>query len=320
MCVIAFAPKGVDIPTREELKKMWDTNPDGAGYAYVNKHGKVVYKKGFMTFEELMDDLKVPERFKSTNFAIHFRIGTSGKNDGATCHPFPLSTDFGELRKTEGETDSVLFHNGVLSEGGIVSPLSSDTQDFVVAMTPLLSKYTHSKTRDYFIGKMITGNRLLVIYKNNRFKMFGDWKKDGDLWVSNLNYKDDYKWYGCGYYDYHDYNSASDYMGAYYDRYTVRTEKHTEPAMSKSAEKIWKEVIQKEYKIVTKEELDLLKDSADGWDANTIELDGYVLGYSEMNGTVWIEYSPYEYDYDEGVLDDDEELELDKTLNYNKGE
>ena len=37
MCVIVFSPKGVDIPTEEQIKTMWEANPDGAGYAYVGK-------------------------------------------------------------------------------------------------------------------------------------------------------------------------------------------------------------------------------------------------------------------------------------------
>ena len=37
MCVIVFSPKGVAPPTDEQIKKMWEHNPDGAGYAYVGR-------------------------------------------------------------------------------------------------------------------------------------------------------------------------------------------------------------------------------------------------------------------------------------------
>ena len=313
MCVIAFSPKGVEIPTQKQLKDMWEHNPDGAGYAYVNKKGKVVYRKGFMTFEELLKDLEAPERFKNTNFAIHFRIGTSGKNDGATCHPFPLSTNFGDLRKTEGETDSVLFHNGVLSKGGIVSPLASDTQDFVVAMTPLLKKFNRSKARDHFIGELTKGSRLLILYKNNTFKMYGDWQKDGDLWVSNLSYKYDYQWYGSGYYGWHSY-MYDDYYD-YYDDYTPKTKEEREVGLealensttSKEANTLWKEIINKEYKFVSKEELKLLKDSSEDYTKDYIELAGYVLGYDEKQLLVWLEESPVVVDDDQAELDINEE-------------
>ena len=33
MCVIAFSPKGTDIPSKEQIRQMWSHNPDGAGYA-----------------------------------------------------------------------------------------------------------------------------------------------------------------------------------------------------------------------------------------------------------------------------------------------
>lgn len=306
MCVIAFSPKGVDIPTEKQIRDMWEHNPDGAGYAYVNKKGKVVFRKGFMSLEALLKDLEAPERFKGTNFAIHFRIGTSGKNDGATCHPFPLSTNFGDLRKTEGESDSVLFHNGVLSKGGIVSPLASDTQDFVVAMTPLLKKFNRSKARDYFIGELTKGSRLLVLYKNNTFKMYGDWQKDGDIWVSNLSYKYDYQWYGSGYYGWHNY-MYDDYYD-YYDNYTPKTKEEREAGIesleettkTKEANDLWKEIIDKEYKFVSEEELKLLKDSSEDYTKDYIELAGYVLGYDKSQMLVWLEETPV-------LIDDGEE-------------
>lgn len=300
MCVIAFSPKGVDIPTVSQIKSMWQHNPDGAGYAYVGKGGKVIYRKGFMKLEELLKELEAPERFKNTNFAIHFRIGTSGENDRATCHPFPISTNFGELRKTEGEVDSVLFHNGILSDGGIVSPLASDTQDFVVAMTPLLQKYNKSKARDYFIGELTEGSRLLVLYKGNAFKMFGKWEKDGDIWVSNLNYKTDYTWYGSGYYGYH-YYGYDDYEDYYYpqaivDKATNVKTINEQKVVSEEAARLWKKIIEKEYMYVDDRELKLLKDSADDYDRSTIELDGYVLGYNFAQSLVWLEETPVVYE------------------------
>lgn len=309
MCVIAFSPKGVDIPTEQQIKQMWEHNPDGAGYAYVNKKGKVVFRKGFITLASLLKDLEAPERFKNTNFAIHFRIGTSGKNDSATCHPFPISTTFGELRKTEGETDSVLFHNGILSNGGLASPLASDTQDFVIAMAPLLQKYNRSKTRDYFIGELTKGSRLLILYKNNVFKMFGDWQKDGDLWVSNLSYKYDYQWYGSGYYGWQEY---------YYDEYgyygsrplgSYANEKVNEnPVQTEESNALWQEIIKKEYKFLDNEEqLKLLKDSADTYTDSKVELGGYVLGYDTKQMLVWLEETPVVLDEDQLELDYKEE-------------
>ena len=305
MCVIAFSPKGVDIPSEQQIKRMWEHNPDGAGYAYVNKKGKVVYKKGFMSLGELMQELEAPERFKNTNFALHFRIGTSGKNDKATCHPFPVSNCFGDLRKTEGEADSVLFHNGILSRGGIANPLASDTQDFVIAMSPLFKKYNKSKTRDYFIEELIEGSRLLVLYKNNAFKMFGNWEQDGDIWVSNLNYKTSYDWYGSGYYGWHEYgyDDYGNWCDYYDDNYvgksptetSVTTYNHNRIDTQESQE-LWAEIIKNEYKYVTDTELDVLKQSSEKYTRSTLTLAGYVLGYNVSQSLVWLEDTPIELD------------------------
>lgn len=303
MCVIAFSPKGVSIPSVEQLKSMWRANPDGAGYAYVGRGGKVYYRKGFMTLDSLLKELEAPERFKNTNFAIHFRIGTSGKNDAKTCHPFPISTNFGELRKVDGKTDAVLFHNGVIGDGKLINPLSSDTQDFTVAMAPLLSKYNKSKARDYFIEDFTEGNRLLILYKNNAFKMYGDWKKDGDLWVSNLSYKNDYRWYGGEYY--------SDWWDKWYEDYYSKptvTTTITTPTTTSTTDtdenkpviddnerigRLWNKVIKDEYAFVTKEELALLKKSADDYSPGQIFLGGYTFGYDTEQGLIWIDEEPY---------------------------
>lgn len=305
MCVIAFSPKGKDIPTIEQIKSMWETNPDGAGYAY-NRGDKVIFRKGFMTLDSLLKELEAPERFKNTNFAIHFRIGTSGINDAKTCHPFPVSTDFGTLRKTEGEEDAVLFHNGVIGEGGLVSPLSSDTQDLVVALAPMIGKYNKSKARDHYLGKLVSGNRLLIMYKNNAFKMYGDWKKDGNLWVSNLNYKYDYGWYGRTYTDKYGYTWDEDDWGNY-DWYEKEIAKQKESAKSTIStpstsatlldsdpvvEKLWNRIIQKGYDYVDEEEMSALKKSADDYTIDELMVGGYTFGYDNYEGLIWLASEP----------------------------
>ena len=318
MCVIAFSPKGVDIPSVEQIKQMWKTNPDGAGYAFVGKKGEVFYRKGFMELDDLLKELEKPEKFKNTNFAIHFRIGTSGENDSKTCHPFPISTNFGELRQTSGKAESVLFHNGVIGEGGLVSPLSSDTQDFVIAMCPMLKKYNRSKTRDKLIEQIVEGNRVLCLYKNNAFKMYGKWQKDGDLWVSNLNYKwssySSYDWYG-------DYGYYSDY---YYDHYhyspqtksdksweetlsttkinqygeRVPTDDKDEKTDTKSkteADKIFADLINNQYAFMTSDEFEKLKEYADGYTKDEIEYAGFLFEYDREQELIWLEEDMYDY-------------------------
>ena len=300
MCVIAFSPKGVEAPTEEKIKQMFRANPDGAGFAYNGKGGKVFYEKGFMCVEDLINRLKPLEQWKNKNLAIHFRIGTAGKNDKYSCHPFELSTDFGDLRKTEGE-GPVLFHNGILADGGLADKHSSDTQDFVIAFAPMLKKFSKSKVRDKWMEEIITGSRLLVMYDNNKFKMYGTWQKDGDLWVSNRVYASygytQTDWTKYGYSTYHQ-------VGATNPATTVNTsaqaeEEYDEWWKSRQIKKADEEfyeanglyniLMAEGYLFVTKEELHLLKKFADKYTKNTITYNGYPYQYSEKTMCVWDE-------------------------------
>lgn len=214
MCVILLSEKGKTAPTEEQIKKAFNKNPDGAGFAYCDKSdgNKVKWEKGFMCVEDLLARLRPLDQWTDTTLAIHFRIGTAGKNDAHTCHPFPISTVYGDLRKTSGE-GTVLFHNGVLSTGGFADPLSSDTQDFVIATAPLFKKYSKSVVRDKFIEEFVTGSRVLVMYDDNRIKMYGKWEKsdDGNLLVSNKLWEyGSYYTYGYGY-GYGSYGYGDDY-------------------------------------------------------------------------------------------------------------
>lgn len=216
MCVILLSEKGKSAPTEEQIRQAFRRNPDGAGFAYCDKsdHNKVKWEKGFMTVDALLNRLEPLEQWTDTTLAIHFRIGTAGKNDAHTCHPFPISTVFGDLRKTSGE-GAVLFHNGVLNTGGFADPLSSDTQDFVIAMAPLFKKYNKSTVRDKFIEEFVAGNRVLVMYDDNRIKLYGKWEKsdEGDLLVSNKlwEYGSYYSYgYSTGYgYGYRTYSAST---------------------------------------------------------------------------------------------------------------
>lgn len=187
MCVIAFSPKGNDMPTEAQIKKMFKKNPDGAGFAY-EEGDTVKYKKGFMNVDDLLEELGPLDKWKDKNIAMHFRIGTAGKNDKKTTHPFPISNNFGELRKLKGE-GPVLFHNGVIAKlGGIIDPLASDTQDFVagVASKLLTRPNKPTKVTEAVIESIIGASRLLLMYGKGKIVKFGEWKeKDGNLY-SNL--------------------------------------------------------------------------------------------------------------------------------------
>ena len=278
MCVIVFSPKGVEAPTEEQIKDMFRANPDGAGYAYNGRGGKVKFKKGFMTVEDLLKELAPLKRWRNKNLAIHFRIGTSGNNDKHTCHPFKLSSRYDELRQLEGE-GAVLFHNGIFAEGGLIDKNSSDTQDFVSAFAPLLKKYSKSKVRDLMLEQIISPSRVLVMYDNNKYKIYGEWKRDGNLLVSNLGYKHASYMWGGNYYGYGGGYGYNDYGYEAYHYPTTTTTAKTEEDNDELAEKMWGVLESgKTLYLDDEEQLDILLSHADSFGTYEITRKG-VLYY-----------------------------------------
>ena len=301
MCVILLSEKGKQAPTEEQIKKAFAKNPDGAGFAYCDKsdHNKVKWEKGFMCVEDLLNRLKPLEQWKDTTLAIHFRIGTAGKNDAHTCHPFPISTVYGDLRKTSGE-GTVLFHNGIISTGGFADPLSSDTQDFVIATAPLFKKYNKSKVRDKFIEEWTTGSRLLVMYDDNRVKMYGKWEKsdEGELLVSNKLWESSYSSYYYSPYRYSGYYGYGyDYDDDGYYAYkasaktptitTAKTDSHGEIA-KEELDKLWEKLAKDKFIwFDSYTEFDGLLNSADEISGGIVMKNGMAFVFNEDELSAW---------------------------------
>lgn len=240
MCIICDKPAGVDLPSEEEIKYMFDHNPNGAGFAiqgwfertvydqkkkkYIKKNlFEVHYKKGFMNVDDLLEALGPREKLKDKRVVIHCRIKTSGKTDKATTHPFPLSTCYGDLKREEGD-GPVLFHNGVFSGlGGIIDKDSSDTQDFVSGVAcKYLGVPHHINKMGEFIAEKIAGScRVLILYPNANHPEFrmGTWYEHKGCQYSNNGYKTEYtpssRTYGSSYrgsysYPYYGYEDLDD--------------------------------------------------------------------------------------------------------------
>lgn len=289
MCVILLSNKGAEAPTEEQIKKAFARNPDGAGFAYCDKHDhdKVKFEKGFMTVEALLKRLEPLEQWKDTTLAIHFRIGTAGKNDEKTCHPFRISTKFKDLQQTSGE-GPVLFHNGILAQGGLADPLSSDTQDFVIAYAPLFEKYNKSKTRDAFIEDAVVGSRVLVMYDGNKTKMYGKWEKssEGELLVSNKLWEN---YYGS-YYGYNTYGTYS--SSSYGKKYGDKLADYTKSEVEKQWEKLDKE---KYLWFDNLEIFDAMLDTADEIEGDYVTKDGKLYVFDEGSMMAWEATGEYYY-------------------------
>lgn len=187
MCIIAIKPKGKKMFDDEIIRTMFFNNPDGAGYMYFDKTiGKVIGKKGFMTYESLIKSLHSQD-FTEYNLIVHFRIGTSGLNDSLNCHPYPIF----ERNRVEFKTDIAMAHNGILSS---YTPSKrskiNDTQMFINLVLNGLSKDFLKSTDCLKLLEIIAvNNRLAFLDSNDKVTLIGDFIEDSGYIYSNTTYK-----------------------------------------------------------------------------------------------------------------------------------
>ena len=214
MCVIAVSEAGVNAPTEQNLKDMFDYNDDGAGISFVLDKRVYTYK-GLMTWTDFEKTYALLEKklkaagktFKDVPVMYHFRIGTHGPNSEGLTHPFPISHDFKHLSALELSSDVVMAHNGIISS---VTPRSgwSDTQQYISDIVlPLMKTDRHfykNKHLQRLLENTINGSRLAFLDNNGEFNLIGDWKdsdKEGlkGIKYSNLNHENDYRYSGYNY-------------------------------------------------------------------------------------------------------------------------
>lgn len=205
MCVICIKKKGVNLPSDEIIKKMWNTNSDGAGVMYPD-NGKVHIEKGFFNVEKFIE--RVHELDESNTIIMHFRIATHGGVNAGMTHPFPLTCKENEIVATDILTDVGIAHNGIIPKTTIdPRPQFSDTAEYI--MKKLYPRYlqsdnffTKNKNKEK-IQKDIT-SRMVFLTPDGEVNTVGEWEEEDGLLYSNTYFK-------------FTYNNYYDRWGSYYD-------------------------------------------------------------------------------------------------------
>ena len=235
MCIIIAKPKGVKLPSKEILKTCFINNPDGAGVMFTLNE-QVHIHKGFMTYDALIKGLnKIKHTCKSDltdkSIVIHFRIGTHGKNDRATCHPFPITSNYDDLRKTKVTNGLGIAHNGVIS-GYYYDEILSDTQAFVKDFLAPIKRVYKDFYKDADFKKIIlkhagTYNKFAILNKDDQLYILGDFQKDdAGVYYSNGTYKTSRVYY----------SSLWDTDGVYSYNYNTKTSTSTKTPQEEDEE------------------------------------------------------------------------------------
>lgn len=222
MCIIAIKPAHHKMIDESIIETMFQNNPDGSGYMY-SYNNKVHIEKGFMTLKELLnslDNLRKKVNIEEVPLVLHFRISTSGKVDGATCHPFPVTSDLNALRKTHVITNLGMAHNGVIYDFEEKKSVYSDTQLFVNKCVSYLYDMNHKflhddRTRNLF-EPIINSSRLAFLDRHGNIYRYGEWCEDDGIFYSNEGYipwTSRYYHYDSSYYDNYYYGDDYYYYG-----------------------------------------------------------------------------------------------------------
>lgn len=207
MCIIAAKPAGISMPDTDRITNMWTRNSDGAGFMYA-KDGKVYIEKGFMKLNELLDRIKQLGKtvdLKSVPVVMHFRITTSGGTSPENCHPFPVTSNLGVLRKLKSTCALGVAHNGIID----ITPRKgiSDTMEYILSQLSLLyqamPKFYESKPAMQLVENAID-SKMAMLTKAGRIYTIGNFEEDGGIMYSNTSYKGWSSYYTGGKYGTYD--------------------------------------------------------------------------------------------------------------------
>lgn len=200
MCIIAAKPAGVSMPDYATLRRMWNANPDGAGFMYpesLTKNGKkadkVRIRKGFMEFDHFvkaLEELGKKRKLKDTAIVMHFRITTHGGTCPELTHPFPVTDSKATLRKLNATAEVGVAHNGIIRS---VTPTKdmSDTSEYIATqLAPLsraLPRFYENRDALELIRNGI-GSKMAILAPDGRIATIGEFNEDNGILYSNYSW------------------------------------------------------------------------------------------------------------------------------------
>ncbi len=227
MCIIAAKPAGVNMPSNDILRNMWNVNSDGAGFMYV-ENGAVRIEKGFMKYKKFITALeKVGSRLDltATPVILHFRITTHGGTKPENTHPFPITENVGVLKKLRSTTDVGVAHNGVIH----IIPRSgiSDTMEYVASQLAPLKKAMPTFYKNKWAMELVENaidSKMAFLTKNGDIYTIGDFVTDNGVLYSNHSYESWYSYYRYNSKHYYgDFDSNGFYSSSIYPATTATT-------------------------------------------------------------------------------------------------
>ena len=193
MCIICVSPKRVRQPNVTTIRRMFQNNPDGAGYM-VARDGKVIISKGFMNVDEYIEAIRAEHFTAKDPVVYHFRISTQAGVNPQMTHPFPLSNRIEHMKVLDVECSCGVAHNGVIRL--TTDPRNREYSDTALFIANYLSLIIREPgdLKDERVLKLIhrlAGSKLAIMDADGYIATVGDYINQKGLLFSNASFETD---------------------------------------------------------------------------------------------------------------------------------
>ena len=193
MCIICVSPKRVRQPNVTTIRRMFQNNPDGAGYM-VARDGKVIISKGFMNVDEYIEAIRAEHFTAKDPVVYHFRISTQAGVNPQMTHPFPLSNRIEHMKVLDVECSCGVAHNGVIRL--TTDPRNREYSDTALFIANYLSLIIRAPgdLKDERVLKLIhrlAGSKLAIMDADGYIATVGEYINQKGLLFSNASFETD---------------------------------------------------------------------------------------------------------------------------------
>jgi len=191
MCVICASAAGVRQPSDDELHRMFNSNPHGAGYMFA-RDGVVTISKGFMSWADFRHAIHYEKFTEADAVVYHCRISTQAGVGPEMTHPFPITKNIAATRMLDLTCPIGVAHNGIVElTTDHRDKIYNDTAHFAAEFLPYLIRSADDLHDEAILDAVyrIARSKFAFLDSTGYIATVGDFIEDGGLLFSNTSYK-----------------------------------------------------------------------------------------------------------------------------------
>lgn len=192
MCIICVSNRGIAQPTVNQMRRMFEANPHGAGYM-VARNGRVEASKGFMKWEDFLHAVNYEHFTDDDAVVYHFRISTQAGVNPQMTHPFPLTGVIEKTKLIDFHCPIGVAHNGIIQlTSNRLDREYSDTAHYIAEFLRYLVRTPGDLRNDKILDAIerTTHSKWALMDGDGYIATVGDFIEDDGLLFSNATYRE----------------------------------------------------------------------------------------------------------------------------------